>query len=105
MNSAWLHLAERPRMLLKEALPHTVALDISRDETVHLERALLVSVALPDRPWVRDDPLEEPAPFAQNVDSLVALFRRHRPARPRRNPARRRPPLGRRPHSRPQASP
>ena len=32
----------------------------TREElTVHLERAILVSVALPDRPWVGEDPLEE----------------------------------------------
>jgi GTPase len=37
-----------------------VALDTPREElTVHLERAILVSVALPDRPWVGADPLEE----------------------------------------------
>jgi GTP-binding protein HflX len=37
-----------------------VALDISRDKlTVHQERAFLVSVGLPDRPWVTTDPLEE----------------------------------------------
>lgn len=35
-------------------------LDIPRDElTVRLERAFLVSVALPERPWVGADPLEE----------------------------------------------
>jgi GTP-binding protein HflX len=37
-----------------------VALDIPRDElTVHKERAFLVSVALPNRPWISQDPLEE----------------------------------------------
>jgi GTP-binding protein HflX len=37
-----------------------VSLDIPRDElTVRLERAFLVSVTLPERPWVGDDPLDE----------------------------------------------
>jgi GTP-binding protein HflX len=37
-----------------------VALDIPREKlTVRLERALLVSVALPQRPWIGLDPLEE----------------------------------------------
>lgn len=34
-------------------------LDQTRENTVHLERAVLVSVALPDRPWLDDDPLNE----------------------------------------------
>lgn len=37
-----------------------MTLEITRDElTVHRERAYLVSVALPDRPWIGTDPLEE----------------------------------------------
>jgi GTP-binding protein HflX len=37
-----------------------VALDIKRDQlTVHKERAYLMSVSLPDRPWISEDPLEE----------------------------------------------
>jgi GTP-binding protein HflX len=37
-----------------------VALDVKRDElTVHKERAFLVSVALPHRPWISEDPLDE----------------------------------------------
>jgi GTP-binding protein HflX len=37
-----------------------VTLDNTRDElSVHLERAFLVSVALPDRPWIGADPLDE----------------------------------------------
>jgi GTP-binding protein HflX len=37
-----------------------VALDTPREDlTVRLERAFLVSVALPDRPWISEDPLEE----------------------------------------------
>jgi GTP-binding protein HflX len=37
-----------------------VALDIPREQlTVHKERAFLVSVALPNRPWISSDPLDE----------------------------------------------
>lgn len=37
-----------------------MSLDLHRDElTVHAERAVLVSVALPNRPWIGTDPLEE----------------------------------------------
>jgi GTPase len=37
-----------------------VTLETTRDElSVHLERAFLVSVALPHRPWLGDDPLDE----------------------------------------------
>jgi GTP-binding protein HflX len=37
-----------------------VVLDIKRDRlTVHKERAFLVSVCLPHRPWISEDPLEE----------------------------------------------
>ncbi len=37
-----------------------MTLDNTRDDlSVHLERAFLVSVAMPDRPWLGDDPLEE----------------------------------------------
>jgi GTP-binding protein HflX len=49
-----------------------VALDIPRDNlTVHRERAFLVSVALPDRPWVSDDPLEELRGLAATAGALV----------------------------------
>jgi GTP-binding protein HflX len=49
-----------------------VSLDVSRQElTVHLERALLVSVALPDRPWVSKDPLEELRGLATTAGALV----------------------------------
>src|SRR5438552_2039830 len=35
-------------------------LDTTREElTVHRERAFLVSVALPERPWISEDPLDE----------------------------------------------
>jgi GTP-binding protein HflX len=37
-----------------------VTLELTREElTVHRERAVLVSVALPERPWLGNDPLEE----------------------------------------------
>jgi GTP-binding protein HflX len=49
-----------------------VALDTPRDElTVHLERALLVSVALPERPWVGDDPLDELRGLATTAGAVV----------------------------------
>jgi GTP-binding protein HflX len=49
-----------------------VSLDVSRQElTVHLERAFLVSVALPDRPWVSKDPLEELRGLATTAGALV----------------------------------
>jgi GTP-binding protein HflX len=52
-----------------------VPLDIPRDElTVHLERAFLVSVALPERPWlgdVGDDPLEELRGLATTAGAVV----------------------------------
>jgi GTPase len=49
-----------------------VPLDIPRDElTVRLERAFLVSVALPERPWIGDDPLEELRGLATTAGALV----------------------------------
>jgi GTPase len=49
-----------------------VSLDTPRDElTVHLERALLVSVALPERPWVGDDPLDELRGLATTAGAVV----------------------------------
>jgi GTP-binding protein HflX len=49
-----------------------VSLDVSRQElTVHLERAFLVSVALPERPWVSTDPLEELRGLATTAGALV----------------------------------
>jgi GTP-binding protein HflX len=49
-----------------------VSLDTTRDElTVHLERAFLVSVALPDRPWIGDDPLEELRGLATTAGAVV----------------------------------
>jgi GTPase len=49
-----------------------VSLDTPRDElTVHLERAVLVSVALPDRPWVGTDPLDELGGLATTAGAVV----------------------------------
>ncbi len=49
-----------------------MALDIPRDElTVRLERAFLVSVELPERPWVGDDPLEELRGLATTAGAQV----------------------------------
>jgi GTPase len=49
-----------------------VTLDTSRDElTVHLERAFLVSVALPERPWSGEDPLEELRGLATTAGAIV----------------------------------
>jgi GTPase len=49
-----------------------VTLDIPRDElTVHRERAFLVSVALPDRPWISADPLEELNGLATTAGAVV----------------------------------
>src|SRR5579864_489148 len=44
----------------------------TREElTVHLERAVLVSVALPSRPWLGDDPLDELRGLAQTAGAVV----------------------------------
>ena len=49
-----------------------MTLDTTRDElTVHLERAFLVSVALPERPWFGDDPLEELRGLATTAGAVV----------------------------------
>src|SRR5262249_46379983 len=49
-----------------------VPLDIPRDElTVRLERAFLVSVALPNRPWIGHDPLEELRGLATTAGAVV----------------------------------
>jgi len=49
-----------------------VTLDVTRDElTVHRERAFLVSVALPDRPWISTDPLEELSGLATTAGAVV----------------------------------
>jgi GTP-binding protein HflX len=49
-----------------------VSLETPRDElTVHLERAFLVSVALPERPWVGDDPLDELRGLATTAGAVV----------------------------------
>jgi GTP-binding protein HflX len=49
-----------------------VTLDTTRDElTVHLERAFLVSVALPERPWIGSDPLDELRGLAATAGATV----------------------------------
>jgi GTP-binding protein HflX len=49
-----------------------VTLDTHRDElTVHRERAFLVSVSLPQRPWVSSDPLEELRGLATTAGAAV----------------------------------
>jgi GTP-binding protein HflX len=49
-----------------------VSLDTPRDElTVQLERAFLVSVSLPDRPWVGEDPLAELRGLATTAGATV----------------------------------
>ncbi len=49
-----------------------MSLDTPRDElTVHLERAFLVSVALPERPWLGSDPLEELRGLATTAGATV----------------------------------
>ena len=49
-----------------------VTLDTPREElTVHLERAVLVSVALPERPWIGDDPLDELRGLATTAGAVV----------------------------------
>jgi GTP-binding protein HflX len=59
-------------MLRREVLSVNVSLDITRDElTVHRERALLVAVALPDRPWISTDPLEELRGLATTAGAIV----------------------------------
>ncbi len=48
-------------------------LDTPRDDlTVHLEKALLVGVSLPERPWNTDDPLEELRGLATTAGAIVA---------------------------------
>lgn len=41
------------------------------DMTVHLERAILVSVALPDRPFLGDDPLDELRGLAETAGARI----------------------------------
>jgi GTP-binding protein HflX len=49
-----------------------VTLDTTRDElTVQRERAFLVSVALPQRPWVGTDPLEELEGLATTAGAMI----------------------------------
>jgi GTP-binding protein HflX len=49
-----------------------VSLDTPRDElTVHLERAFLVSIALPERPFISANPLEELEGLATTAGAIV----------------------------------
>jgi len=49
-----------------------VTLDTPRDDlTVHLEKAFLVSVELPERPWVGSDPLDELRGLATTAGATV----------------------------------
>jgi GTP-binding protein HflX len=49
-----------------------VTLETPRDQlTVHLERAVLVSVALPSRPWISADPLEELEGLATTAGAVI----------------------------------
>lgn len=49
-----------------------MSLNNTRDDlTVHLEKAILVSVALPKRPWQGDDPLEELRGLASTAGAQV----------------------------------
>ncbi len=49
-----------------------MTLDTTRDElTVRLERAILVSVALPERPWIGTDPLEELQGLATTAGAII----------------------------------
>jgi GTP-binding protein HflX len=49
-----------------------VTLEVTRDElTVHRERAFLVSVALPQRPWISSDPLDELRGLATTAGAVV----------------------------------
>src|SRR5262245_23640095 len=63
------HTVRRPILW---SIPSLVALDTTRDElTVHLENAVLVGVATPDRPWISDDPLEELRGLAQTAGAKI----------------------------------
>ena len=49
-----------------------MSLELHRDKlTVHAERAVLVSVALPNRPWVGTDPLDELHGLATTAGATV----------------------------------
>src|SRR5438132_10458556 len=73
MFSPWLVLVPPITMQQERRARHpTVTLDITRDElTVHRERAFLVSVALPDRPWLSSDPLEELTGLATTAGATI----------------------------------
>ncbi len=53
-------------------MPVNVSLDTPRgDLTVRLEHAFLVSVALPQRPWISSDPLEELRGLATTAGAII----------------------------------
>jgi GTP-binding protein HflX len=57
---------------VKEGMSKVPSFDTQRDElNVSLERAFLVSVALPERPWVGEDPLEELRGLATTAGAIV----------------------------------
>src|SRR5207253_8519228 len=69
----------------KEVSNSSVALDITREElTVHRERAFLVSVTLPGRPWISTDPLQELQGLATTAGAIVVggLIQRRQSAIP-----------------------
>jgi GTP-binding protein HflX len=71
-DSTWFPPVGTPRIEVRRGTINKVTLDTTRDElTVHLERAFLVSVALPDRPWISDDPLEELRGLASTAGAIV----------------------------------
>src|SRR5437879_3351811 len=50
----------------------TVTLELTRDDlSVRQEKAILVSVALPHRPWIGTDPLDELAGLATTAGATV----------------------------------
>jgi GTP-binding protein HflX len=53
-------------------LQNNVTLDVTREElALHLERAFLVSVALPQRPWLGDDPLDELSGLVGTAGAII----------------------------------
>jgi GTPase len=64
--------AERPFGTLAEVERNNVTLELPRDKvTVHREQAFLVSVSLPERPWITSDPLEELRGLATTAGAVV----------------------------------
>src|SRR5712691_9173330 len=64
--------AKRPIGVIREVERHNVTLEVPRDKvTVHREQAFLVSVALPERPCITSDPLEELRGLATTAGAVV----------------------------------